>query len=43
MPWPSRFWVNAFAFLLKADGVNYVGVWTIDGEQRVGKEMWIPQ
>jgi hypothetical protein len=32
-----------YVFLLKADGAKYVGVWTVDGEQRVGKETWIPQ
>ena len=32
-----------YVFLLKADGAKYVGIWTLDGEQRVGKETWIPQ
>ena len=32
-----------FVFLLKADGAKYVGVWTINGETRIGKEIWIPQ
>lgn len=32
-----------YVFLLKADGAKYVGVWTVDGEERVGRETWIPQ
>lgn len=32
-----------FVFLLKADGAKYVGVWTVAGETRMGRETWIPQ
>jgi hypothetical protein len=32
-----------YVFLLKADGAKYVGIWTVDGETKVGRETWIPQ
>ena len=32
-----------YVFLLKADGAKFVGIWTIDGETKVGRETWIPQ
>ena len=32
-----------YVFLLKADGAKYIGVWTIDGQTKVGRETWIPQ
>jgi hypothetical protein len=32
-----------YVFLLRADGAKYVGVWTVDGETRLGRETWIPQ